>query len=108
MDRRARFVEIVLLTLVLLAGWPLSARAARAGADLVVKKTADTRTAQISDIVTYMITLTNRGPDAVTNVLLREGHRTSWVRPPSTAVAGRLWVSSPSPAATRVWRRGIR
>jgi uncharacterized repeat protein (TIGR01451 family) len=72
MDRRARPVGILILTLVLLAGWPLSARAARVGADLVVKKMADTRTAHMGDSVTYMITLTNRGPETATNVLLGE------------------------------------
>jgi uncharacterized repeat protein (TIGR01451 family) len=72
-DRRARLVGIVLLTLVLLAGLPLSAQTARVGADLVVKKTADRRTAHVGDSVTYTITLTNRGPETATNVLLGEG-----------------------------------
>jgi uncharacterized repeat protein (TIGR01451 family) len=73
MDRRARLVGIVFLTLVLLAGCPLRAEAARVGADLVVRKTADRRTAHVGDSVTYTITLTNRGPETATNILLGEG-----------------------------------
>jgi uncharacterized repeat protein (TIGR01451 family) len=73
MNQRALLVRIVLLALALLAGGPLGAGAAREGADLVVKKTADTHTAHVGDSVIYTITLTNRGPVTTTNVLLGEG-----------------------------------
>ena len=64
-------VALVLASVVTL---PVAAQnTAPAGADLAVRKTADTRSARVGDSVTYTITLTNRGPEDALNVLLGEG-----------------------------------
>lgn len=41
-------------------------------ADLEVQKTADTQAVQLNQLVTYVITLTNHGPDTATDVFLND------------------------------------
>jgi uncharacterized repeat protein (TIGR01451 family) len=69
MNQRITHSAFALLILMLLGGGSVQPAAAQGSADLELTKVADRKNVRIGDNITFMITVTNLGPDTATSVV---------------------------------------
>ena len=69
MNQRIAHLAFTLLILVLLGAGSVQLAAAQGSADLELTKVADRKNVRIGDNITFMITVTNLGPDTATGVV---------------------------------------
>ena len=67
-NRNFHFFVTLFTVLILMLGLAPSASAQEPGADLSLTKTADRKNAKIGENITFIITVTNLGPEAATGI----------------------------------------